>query len=200
MPHKDPEVSRAYHQGYYLEHKQEKRAYKRAHALKNKETISAYQQDYRANHKQERAAYQHAYYLAHKEEHAAYKRAYNLARKSAIAARDRAYRLAHPEIGAAHTHRRRAQKRQAPFNDLTAAQWLEIQIAQDHRCHYCGKRCKGRLSQDHITPLSKGGSHTLHNVIGACYTCNSKKHTGPPPVPVQPLLLTIAPARKKKVS
>lgn len=85
--------------------------------------------------------------------------------------------------------KRRAHKLCAPRNDLTHAQWLMIQGAQDHRCAYCGKRCKGRLTQDHITPLSQGGSHTLHNVIGACKSCNSRKHAGPPPKPVQPLLL-----------
>lgn len=85
--------------------------------------------------------------------------------------------------------KRRAEKRRAPRNDLTRAQWLMIQQRQDHRCAYCGKRCKGKLTQDHITPLAFGGSHTLHNVIGACKSCNSRKHVGPPPVPVQPLLL-----------
>jgi 5-methylcytosine-specific restriction endonuclease McrA len=74
-------------------------------------------------------------------------------------------------------------------NDLTKDQWLLIQEAQNHRCAYCGRRAKGHLTQDHILALANGGSHTLHNVIGACRPCNSKKHTGPPPVPVQPLLL-----------
>ena len=85
--------------------------------------------------------------------------------------------------------RRRALRAGAPRNDLTHAQWLAIQAAQNHCCAYCGKRCKGHLTQDHILPLIKGGSHTLHNVIGACRSCNSKKHTGPPLKAVQPLLL-----------
>jgi 5-methylcytosine-specific restriction endonuclease McrA len=88
-----------------------------------------------------------------------------------------------------HAAKRRALKSAAPRNDLTHQQWLDIQAAQDHCCAYCGKHCKGRLTQDHITPLIKGGSHTLHNVIGACKPCNSKKRTKANPVPVQPLLL-----------
>lgn len=88
------------------------------------------------------------------------------------------------------TERRRARKLQAPLNDLILPQWQAIQAMQDHRCYYCGKRCKGKLTQDHILPLSRGGSHTLHNVIAACRSCNCSKHAGPPPKPVQPFLLT----------
>jgi 5-methylcytosine-specific restriction endonuclease McrA len=84
--------------------------------------------------------------------------------------------------------------------DFTAAQWKEMQEAYDHRCAYCGKRCKGKLTQDHITPLSQGGLHTASNIIPACSSCNNRKHTGPPLKPVQPMLLLIAPALKKKVS
>ena len=89
----------------------------------------------------------------------------------------------------------RARKANAPINDFTAAQWREMQGAYDHRCAYCGKRAKGKLTQDHITPLSKGGSHTVSNIVPACRSCNSQKHAGPPLTQVQPLLLTIAPQR-----
>ena len=105
-----------------------------------------------------------------------------------------------PDKRRTYERTRRALKANAPVNDLTHAQWLEIQDAQDHRCAYCHKRCKGKLTQDHIVPLSQGGSHTLNNVIGACRSCNSRKGTRKPPIPVQPLLLTIAAARKKKAS
>ncbi|PWT77618.1 MAG: HNH endonuclease [Chloroflexi bacterium] len=83
-------------------------------------------------------------------------------------------------------------------NDLTNEQWLEIQEVQKHKCYYCGNRCKGHLTQDHIIPLVRGGGHTLHNVIAACKACNSKKQRNHAPIPVQPLLLTLAPAKKQK--
>lgn len=141
------------------------------------------------------------YYRKHAEAICRKHRAKRQANLEQQRAKDRAAFLARPkEQQHAHNKHRRARKAGVPLNDLTAAQWREIQEAQEHRCYYCHTRCKGRLTQDHLTPLSKGGSHTLHNVIGACVSCNSKKRTGPPPVPVQPLLLTIAPSKKKKVS
>jgi 5-methylcytosine-specific restriction endonuclease McrA len=109
------------------------------------------------------------------------------------------YQQAHPEGQSVRYHRRRARLLSAPQNDLTAAQWIEILAAYGHRCVYCGKKPK-RLSQDHITPVSKGGSHTASNVVPACRSCNSKKHAGPVLRPVQPMLLLVAESRKGDIS
>lgn len=104
------------------------------------------------------------------------------------------YAKTHLAVTRTHNARRRARKNGAEVNNLTPAQWEEIQVAYDYRCVYCGRKMK-RLTQDHITPLSKGGNHTVQNVVPACYACNYKKRTGPPLVPIQPLLLTMAHAR-----
>ena len=93
---------------------------------------------------------------------------------------------------------RRARKAGAAVNDFTHMQWVEMQRAYDHRCVYCGKRAKGHLTQDHITPLSRGGNHTVSNIVPACRECNCKKHTGEILSPVQPLLLTVAHAKSKR--
>lgn len=87
------------------------------------------------------------------------------------------------------TNRRRAWKQQAAINDFTPEQWITLQAVFIHCCAYCGQYAKGTLTQDHITPLSQGGNHTLSNIVPACRACNRKKHTGPPLAPVQPLLL-----------
>src|SRR3990167_47943 len=57
---------------------------------------------------------------------------------------------------------------------LTAAQWLIMLKANRYRCFYC--RHKAKLTIDHVIPLSKGGQHTMENVVPACLSCNSKKH------------------------
>jgi 5-methylcytosine-specific restriction endonuclease McrA len=75
---------------------------------------------------------------------------------------------------------------------LTAAQWQAIKAAFAHRCAYCGKQPK-RLERDHITPLAKGGSHTVSNIVPACRLCNAQKSAGMPLRPVQPLLFALPP-------
>lgn len=69
--------------------------------------------------------------------------------------------------------RRRAAKVE---NTLTVSEWREILADYDNRCAYCNT--KGKMTQDHITALVNGGTHTKDNVIPACFSCNSsKKHT-----------------------
>lgn len=109
----------------------------------------------------------------------------------------RAWTKANPEKAVAKVERRRARKQGANRITLSAAQWEEIKIAFGHRCAYCDRKMQ-RLTQDHITPFSQQGDHHLHNVVPACKSCNSKKNAGPPLVPVQPLLLTIAPEEPRR--
>ena len=56
---------------------------------------------------------------------------------------------------------------------LTATQWAEIMKAWGGRCAYCRKA--GRMTRDHIHPLSAGGTHNPANIAPACQPCNSAK-------------------------
>lgn len=199
---KHPEKILASSRAYHSTHAEQESAYGRAYRSSHPEQERTRGRNYRLRHpekaRQRKERYRAKTSTRAKELH--YKISYRATHQEEILAYASAYARAHPEQCVARVLLRRARKLNAPLCDLTHEQWMEIQAAQDQRCYYCGKRCKGHLTQDHIQPLSQGGSHTLHNIIGACKPCNSKKHTGPPPVPVQPLLLTIAPAKKKRTS
>jgi 5-methylcytosine-specific restriction endonuclease McrA len=108
--------------------------------------------------------------------------------KPKINKRRRERHAAQPEKARAWNSKRAAAKRNAPLNDLTADQWKAIQIHYGFRCVYCGKKPK-ELTMDHITPLSKGGAHTMSNVVPACRSCNAKKNDRAVLKPIQPLLL-----------
>jgi 5-methylcytosine-specific restriction endonuclease McrA len=41
-------------------------------------------------------------------------------------------------------------------------------------CAYCG--ASGKMSIDHVMPVSKGGRNSIGNLLPACRTCNSEKH------------------------
>lgn len=47
------------------------------------------------------------------------------------------------------------------------------------RCQYCGQ-CPPAvvLEVDHITPVSRGGSNVIHNLLTACFDCNRGKAAG----------------------
>lgn len=70
-------------------------------------------------------------------------------------------------------HRRRAAKHAVESN-FTRKQWAALKEAYEHCCAYCGKPSQ-RLTIDHVIPLSKGGPHTIQNIVPACNPCNSSK-------------------------
>lgn len=136
-----------------------------------------------------------AYAVKHRQKRLAQRRAYYHDNTAQCLARRVLWAQQHPDAEKARQARWRARKRGASVSTLTTQQWREILAAYDHRCVYCSRKMQ-RLTQDHLLPLSKGGEHTVHNVVPACRSCNSRKKAGPPLKPVQPLLLTIAPDRK----
>ena len=196
-PEKIHAAQRAANARYFAKHPDKVRAIWIKYRLDHPDKIRATKIKYRAANKEKERASRKAYNIAHKEENKQYAAAYYDAHKEQYSKRYRIYSAANPEIIRAKEERRRARKSNAPINDLTTDQWKEIQEAYDHRCAYCGKRAKGRLTKDHITPLSKGGSHTASNIVPSCRPCNLKKYTGPPPCAVQPLLLTVSPSKPK---
>jgi len=138
---------------------------------------------------EKKQAYAQKHYQNHKETINAKTALYAAQHPRQCRAWEAAYRRRHPEIGHAKQARRRAKLKQAAVNDFTALQWVEMQIIHEHKCVYCHKRCKGKLTQDHLTPLSQGGMHTKSNILPACRSCNSRKNNLLPIKPVQPLLL-----------
>jgi len=52
-------------------------------------------------------------------------------------------------------------------------------IAKATHCHYCD-RSDVRMTVDHFMPLSRGGAHSLDNIVAACKSCNSKKRDRDP--------------------
>lgn len=49
-------------------------------------------------------------------------------------------------------------------------------LRDGHRCQYCGEIFPAeKLTVDHVTPRSKGGTKTWANLVAACSPCNSKR-------------------------
>lgn len=73
------------------------------------------------------------------------------------------------------THKRRLAKfHSSSPATLTRREWEEIVSLYGSLCAYCEKLIPNP-TQDHLIPLSKGGSHTADNIVPACLSCNSSK-------------------------
>ncbi len=182
---------------YEATHRDEILVRKRARRAANKERLNAESRAYHRANAAAIAARQKRWRAGTKAMRAATAARWWKANQAHALAKHRVWVKTHPEAEHARQKRWRASKRHAPLSDFTAAQWRELQAAFDHCCAYCGTRAKGHLTQDHIQPLSKGGSHTLRNIVPACRTCNCRKQAGPVLVAVQPLLCSVAPAHNR---
>lgn len=72
----------------------------------------------------------------------------------------------------AGVHRRRARIRQLTVH-FTAAEWRAVCDKYGNQCLKCGK--VGRLTPDHIVPISRGGSNAIENIQPLCLACNMHK-------------------------
>lgn len=81
---------------------------------------------------------------------------------------------ANPDAHSAQINRRRARLMAAEGEGVSPQQWKAIMADYGRCCAYCAR--PGRLTMDHVIPLSNGGTHDIHNVVPACRSCNSSKN------------------------
>jgi len=76
-----------------------------------------------------------------------------------------------------HNRQRRIKKLQVGGSH-TLGDWENLQAQYNWTCPCCGKQEPDiTLSEDHIIPLSKGGSDNIENIQPLCRSCNSSKQT-----------------------
>jgi 5-methylcytosine-specific restriction endonuclease McrA len=84
-------------------------------------------------------------------------------------AQARAWSKAHPECARTKKHRRR----NAETLLVTERDWQRLVARFGGLCAYCQSR--PATEHDHIFPISKGGRHSIGNLLPACQPCNLSK-------------------------
>lgn len=78
------------------------------------------------------------------------------------------------------THKRRAIIKEGSIK----TEDLQLLIENSKTCYWCNtkinKKEKAGYHLDHYIPLSKGGTHTLENIVISCPSCNKQKHAKDP--------------------
>lgn len=161
---------RVYKAAYDKTHREENKAYRLRNAVALKIKHAAYYQ----KHRDRLLAAVKARSLSQAEKISRYHAEHYAKNAARLKAAVSAYRKANPDKKRHLENCRRARKagnggthtleeRQAKFSTC------------GNVCYYCGRA--GRLTVDHMIPLKRGGTNDIANIVPACRSCNSRKHT-----------------------
>lgn len=91
----------------------------------------------------------------------------------------RQWRLDNPEKHIAKENRRRARKA-GNGGTYTIDEWNTLLARYNNTCLCCGVKGEdtglGKLTPDHVIPISKGGSNDIGNIQPLCFLCNTRKN------------------------
>jgi 5-methylcytosine-specific restriction endonuclease McrA len=87
----------------------------------------------------------------------------------------RRWRARNPEKVSARNRRIKAFRRGVPGSH-TLAEWRALKAHYSYRCLCCGKsEPQIMLTEDHVIPVTKGGSDNISNIQPLCSPCNASK-------------------------
>ena len=79
-------------------------------------------------------------------------------------------------------------KRSTSDGTITRLSLIDLRKIQNNKCYYCDNELdfntKNKVHLDHYIPLSKGGTHSIKNVVWSCSECNRQKNAKMPTVPL----------------
>ena len=100
----------------------------------------------------------------------AYRRKWTAMHPKKDASYCKAWRERNPEAKRNAKSKRRVQKFAGGSYKVTAKERTKILAAGCSYCHAAADHI------DHVVPISRGGTHSIGNLTGACQRCNLSKH------------------------
>jgi 5-methylcytosine-specific restriction endonuclease McrA len=138
--------------------------------LHTKEKRKKYMAEYRAKNKSKLATSRAEYYKKNKESESQQKKQRRIENRDLMLEFDKKYRQANPEKRRELNNKRRALKiKNGIFKILSK----EITRLYNSPCIYCGSLYS--IEADHVIPISRGGTHSIGNLVPACQKCNRSK-------------------------
>lgn len=161
----------------YLRNRDKVRARQAAYRKANPEKEQARKDRWRAKdpdgtHARE-LEYWKAYRARNPEKARAASAAWRLANPDKAKAASDAWFKENPDRLRQNVELRRLRSLNAEICEVTEKDWRRLCARFRECCAYCGEQTI--LTRDHVIPLSRGGRHSIGNLLPACRRCNTSK-------------------------
>jgi 5-methylcytosine-specific restriction endonuclease McrA len=137
---------------------------------KNKSHIREYRRNLPQEKKEAKKLSDRLYGKSNRDKNITATRKYRAAHPDRVKQISKRYRDTHPEVMALKSMKRRALKQQ---NGIFFIRTKELINIYNSKCFYCGDT--SNIEADHIIAISRGGQHSVGNLVAACRNCNSSK-------------------------
>ena len=127
--------------------------------------------EFRINKPDKAKEYRKNYEVSHREYFREKSRKRRAANPEKMAASYAEWYKKNPESRVKRRHEYRARKYS---NGVFVVSKKEIVKLRSGACFYCGSRTNIQI--DHVIPVSRGGRHSVGNLVSACSQCNQRKN------------------------
>jgi 5-methylcytosine-specific restriction endonuclease McrA len=170
---RNKEFRKIYKKNYRDTHKKQISNHWKKYYQKNKQILKIRSKKYKDEHREHYKLYNKKWYIEHRKERREYNKKWELMNKE----HRKRYMKLNKEKYSSNCSRRRTRLLRAEGSH-TIGEWDLLKKQYGYTCPSCYKKePKIKLTEDHIIPLSKGGSNYIDNIQPLCRSCNSSKHT-----------------------
>jgi 5-methylcytosine-specific restriction endonuclease McrA len=167
---KNPDKKAAMDKRYREKYPDKVAAQQKRWALENKDHIREYKQNLPEEKKIAKRQADRIYGKLNRDVNLKATRKYRATHPDRIKEISKRWRDANPEAMALKAMKRRALKEQNGVYLIQAKELIKIYKSE---CFYCHSNTN--IEADHIIPISRGGIHSVGNLIAACRKCNASK-------------------------
>lgn len=153
-------------------HKEVKAARDKAYRLANPEKVRARQRRWEKKNAEKEKNRKNAYYSANKDLWRERGRVWQKNNPDKENAKKRKWRSENPDKAVQERHLYRKRLKENGIFEISKKDWRYL--LNQKNCFYCERQTK--LTLEHVVPVSRGGRHSIGNLVMACKTCNSSKH------------------------